>query len=203
MDAAKTAELPVPAGIFRMSRATLFMATLIPCCAAITAGSAAGAKFVRGLDGSKVRRFMTIALIFSLAALLVRIGLSRGVSGTAVGLSGIRLVLAVVLSFAAGVVNMMGVPMKPANTAVFLLLGLSPLSTLTMVLVMASIGPVGGALQVIRGGAYHQKLACAAALCGSAGAVVGSLLAVSLSAGLLNALLILVMIIAIVSMVRK
>ena len=179
------------------------LSTLIPCCIAITAGSSAGAKFVTGLDGSKVRRFMTIALICSLAALLVRIGLTRGVSGTAADLSGVRLVLAILLSFAAGVVNMMGVPMKPANTAIFLLLGLSPLSTLTMVLVMACIGPMGGGLPVIKSGAYHQKLVCAAVIFGSAGAVIGSMVAISLSAGLLNALLILVMIIAIISMIRK
>lgn len=179
------------------------LATLIPCCIAITAGSITGGKIVTGLDSSKVRRFMTIALIFSLAAVLVRIGLSRGVPGTAVGLGGIRLGLAILLSFAAGVVNMMGVPMKPANTAVFLLLGLSPLSTLTMVLVMACIGPMGGIIPVLKSGAYHQKLACAAVICGSIGAAIGSMVAISLNAAVLNILLIIVMVIAIISMLKK
>ena len=179
------------------------LVTLIPCCIAITAGSIAGGKFVTRLDSKKVRRFMTIALIFSLAAVLVRIGLSRGEPGTAVGLGGIRLVLAILLSFAAGVVNMMGVPMKPANTAIFLLLGLSPLSTLTMVLVMACIGPMGGVIPVIKSGAYHQKLACAAVICGSIGAAIGSLVAISLNAAVLNVLLIIVMVIAIISMLKK
>ena len=179
------------------------LSTLIPCCIGITAGSLTGARIVTGLDGAKVRRFMTIALIFALAAVIVRIGLSRGAAGTAVGLSGIRLAAAVLLSFAAGVVNMMGVPMKPANTAIFLLLGLSPLSTLTMVLVMACIGPMAGIIPVIKSGAYHQKTVCAAVICGSVGAAIGSMVAISLSAGLLNSLLILVMIIAIISMIRK
>ena len=108
-----------------------------------------------------------------------------------------RLLLAMVASY------MTGVPMKPANTAIFLLLGLSPLSTLTMVLVMACIGPIGGVIPVIKSGAYHQKLACAAVICGSIGAAIGSLVAISLNAAVLNVLLIIVMVIAIISMLKK
>ena len=75
---------------------------------------------------------------------------------------------------------MLGVPMKPAGTAMFLLLGLSPLNTLTLLLVMCCIGPFGGAVPVLKSGNYHQKLVCAAVLGGSLGAVLGSLLALSL-----------------------
>ena len=87
--------------------------------------------------------------------------------------------------------------------AMFLLLGLSPLHTLTLLLVMCCIGPFGGAVPVLKSGNYHQKLACAAVLGGSLGAVLGSLLAISLPAALLNILLLAVMLIAIVSIFRE
>ena len=176
--------------------------TLVPCAAAIMLGCVCGARIVGGLDGAKIRRIMGFALIGSMCALILRIIVGRGAAGAAVGLSAPRLAVAVAFSFFWGVVNMIGVPMKPAGTAVFLLLGMSPLATLTMIIVVGSIGPLGGALSIFRSGRYHKKSACAAVLSGTAGAVLGTLFTISISAALLNILLLLVMLIAIISMFR-
>lgn len=178
------------------------LSTLIPCAAAISLGSATGAKIVGGMDGARIRRILGIALIGALIALIVRIVVAEGAAGTATGLTLPQLVFAVIFSFFWGAVNMIGVPMKPAATAIFLWLGMSPIATLTTILVMGSIGPMGGGIPIIRNHLYHQKLACASVIFGSLGAILGVLFAVSISATLLNALLLAVMVIAIVSLLR-
>ena len=50
--------------------------------------------------------------------------ISAGASGTAAGISGIKLIIAAVCSIICGALNMVGVPAKPTLTALFLLLGL-------------------------------------------------------------------------------
>lgn len=179
------------------------LATLIPCVIAIILGSIIGGRFVIKLDGARITRFMRIALIGSLVALIVRIIVSRGAAGTDIGLNLPKLIIAILVSFFWGAVNMIGVPMKPAGTALFLLLGLSPIATLTMVLVMASIGPMGGGLAVIKSGNYHQRLSCSAVTGGTIGAILGTIFTISINATVLNILLIGVMVIAIISMFRK
>ncbi len=182
---------------------TIRLGTLIPCCAAIVLGALTGSRFVSRIDGKKITKVIGIALIFSMGALILRMFLTRGASGIDVGLSPAKLALAVVLSFFWGALNVMGVPMKPAGTAMFLLLGLSPLTTLTMVLVMCSIGPMTGGIPVLMEGRYHQKLACAAALFGSIGAVFGFFFTIAISPLFLNILLLAIMLIAILSMLRS
>lgn len=176
--------------------------TLIPCAAAITAGSVAGSRFVGRLEGKVIKKALGYALIASMAVLIIRIALTRGTPGTLSGLSGGKLVFAVIFSFFWGGINMLGVPMKPAGTAMFLLLGVSPLNTLTLVLVMCCIGPFGGGIPVLRMGNYHHRQVCAAVTAGSLGAVLGSLLALSLNAVMLNVILLAVMLIAVISIFR-
>lgn len=179
------------------------LSTLLPCVAANVLGSATGVRVVRGMDGARIRRILVMALIGALIALIVRIVVARGAAGTATALTLPQLVFAVIVSFFWGAVNMIGVPMKPAGSAMFLLLGMSPIATLTMILVMGSIGPMGGGISFIRSGLYHQKPACAAVVFGSVGAILGVLFAISISATLLNILLVAVMLIAIASLMRQ
>ena len=98
---------------------------------------------------------------------------------------------------------MLGVPTKPAATALLLLLGMSPLSTLTLTLVLGCITPMSGGAAIVRSARYNRKMVLAAMTSGSAAAILGCILAVSLDAMLLNILLIAVMLIAIVSIFRK
>ena len=145
---------------------------------------------------------MACALMASMAALIVKMIVSAGASGAAAGLSIAQLAIAVPFAFAMGVASMLGIPTKPAGTALFLLLGLSPLTTLTLVLVMCCIGPMFGGVAVLRGGRYHRKTACAAVVFGTLGAVLGCLFAISIDALLLNILLLGVMLVAVISFLR-
>lgn len=177
--------------------------TLIPCVISITLGAIIGGKFIGGMSGEKINSVMRIALIGSLIALIIRIIVARGAAGVDTGLSLPKLIIAVIVSFFWGAVNMIGVPMKPAGTAMFLLLGLSPLATLTMVLVMASIGPMGGGIGILKSGRYYKKLSCAAVAGGAVGAILGTIFTISINSTVLNILLLVVMVIAIISLFRK
>ena len=178
-------------------------ATLIICTACMLAGTVFSAIFLTGIDGKKLKKIIGTALIFSMCALVVKMIVSAGTTGSASGLGGVRLVIAVVVCLICGALNMMGVPCKPTLTALFLLLGLSPMCTLTLVLVMCGLSPVVGGVKFIRSGKYHKKTVLAAAITGTATAVCGCLVMISLPALALNIVLLCVMLIAIVSMFKK
>lgn len=167
--------------------------TLIPCAIAISVGSYIGSRLVNKIDGSKIKKIMAIALAASFVILVIRIIISKGASGTATSLSGIKLAVAVSLCFITGLINMFGIPMKPTWTALFLILGLSPLSTLTMVQSVGYFGPLSGGFNIIKGGKYHQKMAVSAVIFGVIGAIIGVTIALSISPTMLNIVLLLVM----------
>lgn len=171
-------------------------ATLLLWIAALAVGGRIGGRLVGSLSGPRIRKWSGYALILSLAALIVRMLLS-GRIGTKTGLSGIGLVPLSCIALMIGIVNMLGVPSKPFAAAVLLLFGLSPVSVLTLTLVLGCVIPMSGGYRIIREEAYHSGTVFAAMTFGSAGALFGCLFTISLSPMLLNCILILVMLIAI------
>ena len=178
------------------------IAMLLLCTAAIVPGAIVGAKIVGRIDGSRIRPVMAILLIVSMAALILKMIISESATGSVTALSGWKLAAAVAFAFLWGVINMLGIPMKAAGTAVFLLLGLSPVAALTMVLVMGCAGPLGGSYEVYKQQNYHQKTAFCSVIFGSAGAVLGSAFALSVDPLLLNILMLIMMLIAIISLLK-
>ena len=128
---------------------------------------------------------------------------SAGSTGTAVGLRGGKLAVLCVGCVGIGFLNMMGVPCKPIAAALLLLLGLSPVATLTLTLVLGVIIPVTGGISIVRAGLYNRKLILAAMTAGSLAALLGVMLAISMNPLLLNILLILVMLMAVVSIFKQ
>ena len=177
--------------------------TLVLWMVCLAAGGIFGAKAVDRMDGAVIKKVMGIALIFSLAALIIKMIVTSGAGGTDTGLSGARLVIMCVMCLVIGFINMLGVPTKPAATALLLLLGMSPLATLTLTLVLGCITPMSGGAAIVKSARYNRKMVLAAMTAGSAAAILGCILAVSLNALVLNIVLIVVMIIAIVSIFRK
>ena len=177
--------------------------TLIICTACMLAGTVFSAVFLPEIDGKKLKKIIGTALVFSMCALVVKMIVSAGTTGSASGLSGVRLMIAVVVSLICGVLNMMGVPCKPTLTALFLLLGLSPMCTLTLVLVMCGLSPAVGGAKFVRSGMYHKRTVLAAAIAGTVTAVSGCFVMISLPALALNIVLLCVMLIAIISMFKK
>ena len=179
------------------------LTTVILCGALAVVGSVTGAGLLSRFDGSRVKTVMRAALVVSFLVLIGKMILSTGGTGTDTGLSGWRLGLAGLICFGTGLINMFGVPMKPTWTALFLILGLSPLATLTMVLVLGALCPLSGGAEVIRRGNYQQTMALCGVVGGAVGAILGIVFAVSIPATLLNAILLAVMLLAIITMCKR
>ena len=177
--------------------------TLLICTFCILAGAVFGALFLTGINGKKLKKIIGVALLFSMLSLVAKMIVSAGTTGSAAGISGVRLVIAAVVSILCGGLNMIGVPCKPTLTALFLLLGLSPMCTLTLVLVMCGLSPVVGGVKFARSGMYHKRTVLAATVTGTVTAVIGCLVMVSLPAVVLNIVLLCVMLIAVIIMFKK
>lgn len=184
------------------SKGNADLKTLIFCGIGTLLGSFLGSKLITTMDGNLIKKIMRIALILSLLFLLGRMLATGGEIGTKSGLTGIQLYLSAALCFVIGLINMFGIPMKPTRSALFLVLGMSPIATLTMVLVLGSLAPISGGYQVLRNGNYQRKMVVASVIFGSLGAIIGAFLAISIPAILLNIVLIAVMLLAIAVMFR-
>lgn len=197
----------VPGSIFAFSMLRtdnpVDMVTLLLCCAGVVIGSFIGSRIVAGMDGKLIRKIMCWALVASLVFVIIKMIVSAGATGEALGVRGVKLVIAAVLCLLTGIVNRFGIPMKPTWTAIFLILGFSPMATLSMILIIGSLTPIAGGISVVKSGLYQKKTVLAALICGSLGAIVGTMLAISIPALVLNVVLIAVMLIAIVSMVKN
>ncbi|MBO4235353.1 MAG: hypothetical protein J5928_02755 [Firmicutes bacterium] len=177
--------------------------TLVICGIAIVVGSILGGFLLGKLDGEKIKRILQVALILSLVSIIIKMIVSSGAVGTATSLSGTRLYVVAFLCFLSGIVNMMGVPMKPTRTAIFLLAGMSPIATVTAVVVLGSLSPISGGGAVLKQNLYQRKMVFASTVFGSIGAILGAFLVISIPALILNILLIAIMLIAIVVMFQK
>ncbi len=177
--------------------------TLILFMLCLATGAVLGGRTISRLDGKAIRKIMGFALLFSMAALIVKMAVSAGAAGNAVGLRGAKLLIMCAGCVGIGFINMMGVPSKPIAAAMLLLLGLSPVAALTLTIVLGAIIPLSGGVSIIKHGLFNRKLVLAAMTAGSAAAVLGVMLAISMNPLLLNVLLIIVMLIAVVSIFRE
>ena len=128
---------------------------LIVCAVSVIAGSLVGSRMVGKFDKTRIRKVMLVALIFSFIVLVVHNLVSIGGGNTATSLSGIKLVVAAILCFVTTAINMFGIPMKPTWTAMFLMLGLTSLTSLSLVLFFGSIAPLAGGIRALCAGRYH------------------------------------------------
>lgn len=177
--------------------------TLILFMVCLALGAMAGGRAVNRMDGASIKKVMGITLIVSMAALIVKMIVSSGTTGSDIGLRGAKLIVMALLCLGIGFINMTGVPCKPIAAAMLLLLGLSPVATLTLTLVLGAIIPMSGGAAVIRAGLYNRKMVLAAMSAGSVAAVLGVMLAISMNQIILNILLLGVMLIAVVSIFKK
>lgn len=180
----------------------LGMGTLLLCMAAIAAGSLTGARVMTSLEGKTIRRIMGVAILLSMGALILKMVVSAGAVGTATSLAPWQLCIALPIIFCFGFINMFGVPMKPPAVALFLLLGMSPMSTLTLMLAMGVASPMAGGVRVLRSGVYQKKIALAGVSFGALGALIGTAFTVSLDATTLSVILLIIMAVTAVTMLR-
>ena len=177
--------------------------TMLVFMGGLALGSFLGSRAVGKMNGELIRKALVVLLIGAMIALIVRMILSAGEPGTATALEGGKLILMGCLTLLFGFTNMMGIPAKPFTTTALMLLGMSPITTLTLLLGSVPISVVTGGINVVRRRRYNKKMAFSAATAGCVTAFIGTMLAISINATALNIILIAVIIIAVVSLVRK
>lgn len=177
--------------------------TMLVFMGGLALGSFFGSRAVGKMKGEAIRKVLVILLIAAMAALIVRMILSAGEPGTATALTGGKLVLLGVLNLIFGFTNMLGIPAKPFVTTAMMLLGMSPLTTLTLLLGSVPISIVTGGINVVRRRRYNKKMVISAMTAGCVTAFIGTALAISINATVLNIILIAVIGVAVVSLLKK
>ena len=170
--------------------------------AGLMISSYVGALAVGRMKGGSIKKAMVTMLVILLVVLIIKNQLA-GQPGELTELRGGKLVILAVSTLILGFVNMLGIPTKPFFTTIFLVLGLSPITTLALLLGTIPISVIMGGINVVKRRKYNSKLVLSALSAGSLGAVIGCGLAITINQNVLNIILIIVIMTAIVSLVKK
>ncbi|MBE6008052.1 MAG: sulfite exporter TauE/SafE family protein [Lachnospiraceae bacterium] len=175
---------------------------LMVCICGVAFGSFMGSRAMSAVKESTLRLVIGIAMTVSICALLFKMFFASGFSSAETTISTAKIIIVAPIVFVLGFINMFGIPMKPTSTALFLLLGLEPMSALTLMTAMSIASPLSGGIKVIKSGNYNKKFAFAAVTFGTLGAIIGTRFTVSLDANVLNIILIIMLIVATISMLK-
>ena len=175
---------------------------LMICICCVAFGSFMGSRAMSVVKESTLKIVIGIAMTVSVCALLFKMFFGAGFTSVGADVSTVKLFIIAPVVFVLGFINMFGIPMKPTSTALFLLLGLEPMSALTLMTAMSIASPLSGGIKVVKSGNYNKKFAFAAVTFGTLGAIIGTRFTVSLNANVLNIILIIMLIVATISMLK-
>ncbi|ECB9822672.1 sulfite exporter TauE/SafE family protein [Listeria monocytogenes] len=177
--------------------------TLISLVIAAIIGSFVGSRTVVKLPEKKVQMIMGIALIITAVLMILKQqGLldALGKDNTALGLSGIRLVIGIVGNFIFGALMSAGVGLYAPCMAMVALLGLNPLVAFPIMMgSCAGLMPVAS-VEYIKVGEYSRKAAIGITLGGIVGVVIAATLVKSMNLEILMWVIIVVIIYTGISM---
>ena len=164
--------------------------TLISMLAAAALGSYLGAGVIAKMDEVKIQKVMGVALLITAILMICKqLGLIQG-GGDAIGLSGIKLIVAVVGNFIFGALMSAGIGLYAPCMALVYFLGMSPQVAFPIMMgSCATLMPVGS-IKFIKEGAYPRKAALIVALSGAVGVFVAAYLVKSLPMDVLTWLVI-------------
>jgi uncharacterized membrane protein YfcA len=154
--------------------------TLILMLLSATAGAMIGAGIVSRLSERKIRITMGIALVVTAGFMLARIMNWIEGGGDAIGLTGYKLVFAVVINFFLGAIMTAGVGLYAPCMALIFALGMSP--TVAFPIMMGSCAflmPVAS-VKFIKTASYNRKAALAMAIPGSIAVLIAAFIVKSL-----------------------
>ncbi|MBA2083412.1 sulfite exporter TauE/SafE family protein [Aeromonas veronii] len=160
--------------------------TLISMMMAAAAGAAWGARHVASFDRQTIRLVMAISLL--VVAGLIFAGLLGlfPVGGDAMGLSGYKLVIALIGNFIFGVLMNVGIGLfAPCMTLVYLL-GMNPLAAFPIMMGSTAVLSVFSAGTFICKGAFDAKAVLAVAIFGPIGVVLAAMLVKSMDMEMLK-----------------
>lgn len=155
--------------------------TLGAMLVAATLGAILGAGFVAKMDEKKVQLYMGSALLVVVCIMASQqLGLIKG-GGTAVGLHGMKLVIAVVGNFILGALMTLGIGLYAPCMALVYFLGLSPLVAFPIMMGSCAYLMPAASVRFIKAGAYNRKATLMNVIFGVVGVLVAAYLVTGLS----------------------
>lgn len=160
--------------------------TLVSMLIAATLGAVLGAGYVSKLNEKKVQLYMGMALIVVVMIMLAgKLGiLSSG--GDAVGLSGIKLIIAIIGNFVLGALMTLGIGLYAPCMALVYSLGLSPLVAFPIMMGSCAYLMPAASAKFIREDAYHRVATLWSTIFGSIGVVIAAYVVRSLPINILT-----------------
>lgn len=179
------------------------MQTLLVLIVVQAVGGFVGASLVKKLPIQAVRLIMALALLATAGIILARTYIFHVEGGNAVGLTGVRLVIAAILLAVTEALTMIGFGNTTPNLCILLALGMHPLSVYPIVMTANTIGGLIGCVRFIQDGMYVRKAALIEAAAGLVGVLLAVRLVTSMNSGLLQLLMIVLMAYSSVSLLRE
>lgn len=166
--------------------------TLISMLAAAVVGSVLGAGIVSKLPERKIQFVMGIALLVTALIMTTqRLGLISSLgTGEAIGLSGIKLIIAIVGNFILGALMTAGIGLYAPCMAFVYILGMSPRVAFPIMMGSCAFLMPAASIKFVKEGAYNRKASLAITIGGVIGVIIAAYLVKSLPLEILTWLVI-------------
>ena len=179
--------------------------TLLCMILAAILGSTLGAGIVSNLSQKLIQRLMGIALIIT--AFLILSGQMGWIKelgvGKAIGLTGIKLIIAVLVNIALGAFQAAGIGMYAPSMALVYLLGMSPAVAFPLMMASSAFALPSASIRYIKEQAYNRKAAITITLSGSVGVLIAAFIVKSLDVYVLTWLVIIVIIYTGITLIKS
>ena len=186
--------------IIEVEKTTLFYMVL-----AAIIGSAFGAVIVSNLSEKLIQRIMGIALIIT--AFLMLSGQMEWIkelgAGKAIGLTGIKLIIAVLVNIALGAFQAAGIGMYAPSMALVYLLGMSPAVAFPLMMASSAFALPSASIRFIKEQAYNRKAAISITLSGIIGVLIAAFIVKSLDVYVLTWVVIIVIIYTGITLIKS
>lgn len=178
------------------------LTTLIVAILAQVIGAYIGPRYVVKMDVNVIKKFISAGLLIAAALILMgKVGIYP-TGGDAVGLSGVKLVLLGVLSFAYGAFNNVGIGSYALTMATVYALGLNPGVAFPIMMGACTFSVPVGSMQFIKLDSYSRKITLFAAIFGSLGVLVAVFIVKSMDVAMLQWLVVGVLIYSAITMIK-
>ena len=186
--------------IIKVEKITLFLMIV-----AAIIGSAIGAGILSKLSEKLIQRLVGIALIITAFLLLSgQMGWIKELGvGKAIGLTGIKLIIAVLVNIALGAFQAAGIGMYAPSMALVYLLGMSPAVAFPIMMASSAFALPSASIRYIKDQAYNRKVAITITLSGSIGVLIAAFIVKTLDVYLLTWLVIIVIIYTGITLIKS
>jgi uncharacterized membrane protein YfcA len=140
--------------------------TLISIIGAAVVGAFMGAGVVAGLSRRQVQIGMGLALLAASTLMVMSMSGQGPAPGVALGLSGVKLGIAIAISTVLGALMMLGIGFYAPCLIMISLLGMDPLASYPIMMGACAFLMPSGSIQFIRKGSYHLRTAIAFLIAG-------------------------------------